>query len=79
MISWEDFVTRRNLNFEKFKEAQGIKSIDDLMQYCKEFNLMPPSEAKLSALFPVENSRETVKVEHKEEKQNKKNKGEKAQ
>jgi hypothetical protein len=52
MISWEDFVTRRNIDFEKFKISHGIENERDLLRYCHEFNLEPPDERKLSSLFP---------------------------
>lgn len=81
-ISWEDFVVRRNLNFETFKESQGIKTKEDLLRYCEKFNLLPPAEHKIRSLFPAEVFHEAPKQELKElkeEKQTKKSKGEKSQ
>lgn len=52
MVNWEDFVLRRNINFEQFKTQHGIITKQDLIDCCSRFNITPPTQEKLNALFP---------------------------
>jgi hypothetical protein len=52
MVSWEEFVVRRSINFEQFKAQHGINTKQDLIDCCSRFNISTPSQEKLAALFP---------------------------
>lgn len=62
MVNWEDFVIRRNINFEEFKQEYNIETKDDLINCCSRFGIRPPGDAKLNSLFP-ERDTTTVEVE----------------
>jgi hypothetical protein len=78
MTSWDDFVMRRSINFEDFKQTYEIKNETDLIECCKRFGVEPPSQLKLASLFPVQKSFVHEKVEEpvtaQVSRQNKKNK-----
>ena len=67
MVDWDDFVTRRNVNFEEFKKEYEIISKQDLINCCLRFGINPPSELKLNSLFPD-------KIEHFDSVDNEENK-----
>jgi len=66
MIAWDDFVVRRSIKFSEFCEQFKIKTKEDLVAMCNNFNVKPPSDLQLLSLFPV--PKETKQVEVVEEK-----------
>jgi len=52
MVNWEDFVIRRNINFEEFKREYAIETKQDLIDCCARFGIKPPGEMKMNSLFP---------------------------
>jgi hypothetical protein len=78
MTSWDDFVTRRCINFEEFKTTYNITTKEDLIECCKRFGVEPPNQLKLMSLFPVKESFVQEKVEEQKpvqvSRQSKKNK-----
>jgi hypothetical protein len=63
MTSWDDFVVRRGINFEDFKQKYEINTEADLVECCRRFGVEPPSQLKLVSLFPVQESFVQEKVE----------------
>lgn len=55
MTNWENFIARRGINFEEFKKRNDINTKEQLIQFCVENKLIPPSELHLTSLFPVKN------------------------
>ena len=76
MVSWESFVSRRNINFENFKKEHNIVTKQDLVNCCVRFGIESPTPGQLNALFPekqveieqVEVSQVDVKLEQVETK-----------
>ena len=52
MVNWEEFVIRRSISLEQFKIQHNIVTKQDLIDCCARFNITPPSQEKLNALFP---------------------------
>ena len=52
MISWERFVSRRNIDFEKFKIEHNIATKQDLIEVCLRYEIKSPTQEQLIVLFP---------------------------
>ncbi len=60
MTTWENFVSRRNLNVELFLKKNHLETKEDFIQYIVSHGISPPSDEWLDSNFPNQISEESL-------------------